>query len=80
MARQKNDGRGRMGGRPKGAKNKPKPTVSMWAADLLNKHRGQVEQALACPEWNSGTLALVAALVAVAANEQDNTTNGEQQQ
>ena len=37
MARQKNDGKGRMGGRQKGTPNKVTGTVKEWLADLIDK-------------------------------------------
>ena len=43
MARQKNDGKGRMGGRQKGTPNKVTGTVKEWLADLIDKNRGQIE-------------------------------------
>ena len=43
MARQKNDGKGRMGGRRKGTPNKVTGTVKEWLADLIDRNRGQIE-------------------------------------
>ena len=43
MARQNNDGKGRMGGRQKGTPNKVTGTVKEWLADLIDKNRGQIE-------------------------------------
>lgn len=43
MARQRNDGKGRMGGRQKGTPNKVTGTVKEWLADLIDKNRGQIE-------------------------------------
>lgn len=41
--RQKNDGRGRLGGRAKGTPNKTTATVKDWLASLIDKNREQVE-------------------------------------
>ncbi len=41
--RQKNDGRGRLGGRAKGTPNKTTATVKEWLASLIDKNREQVE-------------------------------------
>jgi hypothetical protein len=46
MARQKNDGRGRLGGRAKGTPNKPALSVQEWAAGMLNGNRRKFEQAM----------------------------------
>lgn len=46
MGRNANDGRGRMGGRAKGTKNKPAEPLNDWAAALVNKHRAQFEKDL----------------------------------
>lgn len=46
MARQKNDGRGRMGGRKKGTPNKVTGTVKEWLADLIDRNREQIEEDL----------------------------------
>lgn len=43
MARQKNDGRGRMGGRGKGTPNKVTGTVKEWLTALIDKNREQIE-------------------------------------
>ena len=37
MTRQKNDGRGRLGGRQKGTPNKVTATLREWVADLLEQ-------------------------------------------
>lgn len=44
MARQVNDGRGRIGGRAKGTPNKPKPTFREWSEELLSKCRNRIER------------------------------------
>ena len=41
--RQKNDGRGLLGGRAKGTPNKTTATVKEWLASLIDKNREQVE-------------------------------------
>lgn len=43
MARQKNDGRGRLGGRAKGTPNKVTTSVKEWLNELINANREQVE-------------------------------------
>lgn len=43
MGRQKNDGRGRLGGRAKGTPNKATSTLKEWLEQLLNDNREQVE-------------------------------------
>lgn len=44
MARPKNDGRGRIGGRAKGTKNKPQPALLDWADAFIKSHRAQFEK------------------------------------
>lgn len=46
MARQKNDGRGRMGGRKVGTPNKTTKEVKEWVSGLLTDGRPRFEQAL----------------------------------
>ena len=46
MPRQKNDGRGRMGGRAKGTPNKATSTVKEWLSQLLDTNRKQIEKDL----------------------------------
>lgn len=51
--RQKNDGRGRMGGRQKGTPNRVTRDLREWVARLIDANRGQLEddlQALAPKE------------------------------
>ena len=43
MGRKKNDGRGRIGGRAQGTKNKPLQPLNVWAAGLINRRRAQFE-------------------------------------
>lgn len=44
MARNKNDGRGRLGGRAKGTPNKVTASTRKWLSDLLQKHRKKFER------------------------------------
>lgn len=46
MARQKGDGKGRLGGRAKGTPNKTTATARQWLAQLIDKNRRQVEKDL----------------------------------
>lgn len=46
MARPKNDGKGRMGGRAKGTPNKATKNMREWLTKLLAKNRRQIEQDL----------------------------------
>ena len=46
MAREKNDGRGRIGGRQKGTPNKTTAKVKGWLAKLIEKNRKQMEEDL----------------------------------
>ncbi len=43
MTRQKNDGRGRIGGRQKGTPNKVTLSVREWLAKVIDNNREQVE-------------------------------------
>ncbi|MGP1477553.1 MAG: hypothetical protein ACTTJK_08865 [Phocaeicola sp.] len=42
MARQKNDGKGRIGGRAKGTPNKVSSTVKDWISQLIDDNRVQI--------------------------------------
>ena len=42
MARPKNDGKGRIGGRGKGTPNKVTSTARLWLSDLIDKNRRQI--------------------------------------
>lgn len=75
MGRQANDGRGRLGGRAQGTKNKPQPTVGEWVDGLLNKHRRAVENALTVPNSEQGTPILAALLVVSALNRATEALN-----
>ncbi len=46
MARQRNDGRGRLGGRAKGVPNKVTGTLKDFIASLINQNRVQIEKDL----------------------------------
>lgn len=46
MARQKNDGRGRMGGRQKGTPNKVTTDIKSWLTEIVDKNRKQFEEDL----------------------------------
>jgi len=46
MGRQKNDGRGRLGGRTKGTPNKTTSDLKNWLSGVLNENRNQFEKDL----------------------------------
>jgi len=46
MGRKANDGRGRIGGRAKGTKNKPTEPLNAWVAGLIDRRRVQFERDL----------------------------------
>lgn len=46
MARQKNDGKGRLGGRAKGTPNRLTSSAKEWLTALIDKNRRQVERDL----------------------------------
>ena len=46
MARPKNDGRGRLGGRAKGTPNKSTADLKNWLSGVLNENRNQFERDL----------------------------------
>lgn len=50
MARQKNDGKGRLGGRSAGTPNKSNAQVKEWIGNLLAKSRTQIEKDLQAME------------------------------
>lgn len=68
MGRRINDGRGRLGGRAMGTKNKPQPPVTEWVETLLNKHRSKIERTLTEPTDEAGAPMLAALLVASSLN------------
>ena len=66
MGRLANDGRGRIGGRAKGTKNKPQQPLNDWAAALINRRRAQFEKDLETltPQERAAVLApIIAATV-----------------
>lgn len=67
MPRRANDGRGRLGGRAIGTKNKPQPTVGEWVDALLAKKRHAIENAVVVPNGENGGAAILAALLVVSA-------------
>lgn len=66
MGRLPNDGRGRIGGRAKGTPNKPQAPLPVWVSGLIDKHRNNIEKALAAP-WTPEASNLLAALMVVGA-------------
>lgn len=46
MGRKANDGRGRIGGRAKGTKNKPTEPLNAWVSGIINRRRAQFERDL----------------------------------
>lgn len=46
MARQKNDGRGRLGGRAKGTPNKVTSSIRDWLTELVNKNKTKIKRDL----------------------------------
>ena len=53
MARNKNDGRGRLGGRSKGTPNKVSNDIRSWVEAILSKNRQQIEQDFAIVDPDS---------------------------
>lgn len=68
MGRLANDGRGRIGGRAKGTKNKPAEPLNVWAAGLVNRRRAQFEKDLDAltPQERAAVLAPIIAATAAA--------------
>lgn len=50
MARQRNDGKGRIGGRDKGTPNKVTKNLRSWLAEVIDENRGQIIRDLATLE------------------------------
>lgn len=50
MARQKNDGKGRLGGRAAGTPNKVNAQVKEWIGELLENNKQQIEEDLQAME------------------------------
>lgn len=71
MGRLANDGRGRIGGRAKGTKNKPQQPLNDWAASLVNKYRGQFEKDLDALTPHERAAVLGAIIAAAVAGPQD---------
>lgn len=77
MGRLQNDGRGRLGGRAKGTKNRPKQPLNEWLTNTLTKHKGQIDAFLASENPNERqtraemltTLTLAAALMGATAED-----------
>jgi len=72
MARQKNDGRGRLGGRAKGTPNRT-VTVQEWAAGMLNGNRKKFEQAMKDSDSDSALVAYAVLSLAEAVRAQTET-------
>ena len=53
MARNKNDGRGRLGGRAKGTPNKVGNDIRAWVENILSKNKAQIEQDFAIVDPDS---------------------------
>lgn len=53
MARKKNDGRGRLGGRSKGTPNKVSNDIRSWVENILSKNKAQIEQDFAIVDPDS---------------------------
>ena len=53
MARKKNDGRGRLGGRSKGTPNKVSNDIRSWVEAILSKNKAQIELDFACVDPDS---------------------------
>ena len=53
MARNKNDGRGRLGGRSKGTPNKLSNDIRSWVESILSKNKSQIELDFACVDPDS---------------------------
>lgn len=51
--RQKNDGRGRLGGRAKGTPNKVSNDIRLWVESILSKNKAQIELDFACVDPDS---------------------------
>ena len=53
MSRQKNDGRGRLGGRSKGTPNRVSNDIREWVEAILSKNKQQIERDFACVDSDS---------------------------
>lgn len=70
MARQKNDGRGRLGGRAKGTPNKTTSSIRDWLTKLVNKNKRQIQQDLDALDPKSRLEALAKFLPYIAPKQQ----------
>ena len=78
MGRLANDGRGRIGGRAKGTKNKPQQPLNDWAAALINRRRAQFEKDLESlsPQERAAVLGpIIAAAVGAGIIQEPETPN-----
>ena len=82
MGRLANDGRGRIGGRAKGTKNKPQQPLNDWAAALVNKHRAQFEKDLDAltPQERAAVLGPIIAATGGIVQEPQPLTMGQQRE
>lgn len=70
MARPKNDGRGRLGGRAKGTPNKTTSSIRDWLTKLVNKNKRQIQQDLDALDPKSRLEALAKFLPYIAPKQQ----------
>ena len=70
MARPKNDGRGRLGGRAKGTPNKTTSSIREWLTKLVNKNKRQIQQDLDALDPKSRLEALAKFLPYIAPKQQ----------
>lgn len=76
MGRQTNDGRGRMGGRVKGTKNKQLETLNEWITGVIDRNRKRFEKDL--EEMEPAQRAGVLATLIAAAPQQVGTSTPEE--
>ena len=79
MGRKANDGRGRMGGRAQGTKNKPLEPLNEWLTGLINRRRAQFERDLdaLAPERRADVLGQLMAAVVRGPQRPTNTPTDE---
>ncbi len=70
MARQPNDGRGRLGGRQRGTPNKTTASIRDWLTKLVNKNKRQIQQDLDALDPKSRLEALAKFLPYIAPKQQ----------
>jgi hypothetical protein len=78
MGRKANDGRGRIGGRAQGTKNKPLEPLNEWLTGVINRRRTQFERDLDAlpPEQRADVLGrLMAAVTCVPQRPTNTPTN-----